>query len=128
MFKLGDKLVLITVILFVGSLYKMFWFSEGRGDFAQVTVEQIRSDHNAQKGKQLLSLSENKIIKIKGKVGISELEIVNGKIRFKSSPCPNQICVHAGWLEKGGEFAACLPNRVALELVANNTFFDAINF
>ncbi len=119
----------------------MFWFSEGRGDFAQVTVEQgkvdqIRmdqkksenDDHNVQEGKQLISLSENRTIQIVGKVGISELEIADGRVRFKSSPCPNQICVHSGWLEKGGEFAACLPNRVAVELVTNNTFFDAINF
>lgn len=129
MLKWGDKLVLILAIIFVGSLYKTFWFSEGHGDFAQVTVDQKEGVHSDGHGKnQLISLSENKIIKITGRVGVSELEILDGKIRFVSSPCPNQICVHAGWLEKGGEFAACLPNRIAVELVANNTFFDAINF
>ena len=120
MLKIGDKLVLIGGIGFVGWLYSMLWFSDGHGDFAQVTVDE--------KEQQLISLAENKIIEMKGKTGLSVLEVVDGKIRFKSSPCQNQICVHTGWLQHGGEFAACLPNQIAVEVVANNTLFDSINF
>ena len=120
MFKTGDKLVLIGALIFVGWLYSLFWFNNSHGDFVQITIDE--------KEQQLVSLAENKILKMKGKTGISELEINDGRIRFKRSPCPNQICVHAGWLQHGGEFAACLPNRVAVEVVANNTLFDAINF
>ncbi len=118
--KIGDKLVLIIGIVLVASLYKQLWFSEGHGDFIQITIDA--------KEQRLVSLAEDQILKMKGKVGISELEIHNGKIRFKHSPCTNQICVHTGWLEKGGDFAACLPNRIAVEVVANNTLFDSINF
>ena len=118
--KTGDKLVLISAVLFVGWLYSQFWFSAGHGDFVQITIDE--------KEQQLVSLAENKVLKMKGTAGISELEIKDGRIRFNRSPCPNQICVHAGWLQYGGEFAACLPNRVAVEVVANNTLFDAINF
>jgi len=120
MFKTGDKLVLISAVVLVGWLYSQFWFSDGRGDFAQITIDG--------KEQQLVSLAENKLIEVMGKTGISEIEIKDGRIRFKRSPCPNQICVHAGWLEHGGEFAACLPNHVAVEIVANNTLFDSINF
>lgn len=118
--KIGDKLVLIAGIIFVASLYKQLWFSKGHGDFVQITVDE--HEH------RLVSLADDQILKMKGKVGISELEIHKGKIRFTHSPCANQICVHTGWLEKGGDFAACLPNRVAVEVVANNTLFDSINF
>lgn len=120
MLKTADKIVLVGAVFFVGWLYSQLWFSDGHGDFAQVTIDE--------KEQQLVSLAENKIIEMKGKTGISKLEISDGRIRFKSSPCPNQICVHAGWLQHGGEFAACLPNRVAVEVVANNTLFDSINF
>ncbi len=120
MLKIGDKIVFVSAIVFVSYLYSQLWFSDGHGDFAQITIDDVEQ--------KLVSLSENKIIEMKGKTGFSVLEINEGRIRFKSSPCPNQICVHAGWLEYGGEFAACLPNRVAVEVVANNTLFDSINF
>ena len=44
------------------------------------------------------------------------IEVNDGKIRFLSSTCPDQICVHAGWLEHEDEFAACLPNNVIITI------------
>ncbi len=32
-----------------------------------------------------------------------------GAIRFSSSPCPGQDCVHAGRLSRPGQVAACIP-------------------
>ena len=46
------------------------------------------------------------------------LQVADGKIRFYSSTCPDQICVRAGYLSRPGESAACLPNKVAVKLVA----------
>lgn len=39
-----------------------------------------------------------------------------GGIAFHSSNCPDQICVHSGWLRHPGEAAACLPNRIFVRL------------
>lgn len=44
----------------------------------------------------------------------------DGKICFSQSDCPDQICVHAGKLEKAGEAAACVPNRVAISVQSGN--------
>ncbi len=118
--KIGDKLVILIGILFVASLYQQLWFSRGHADFVQITVDEQAT--------KVVSLADEQILAVQGEVGISELEIHEGKIRFKHSPCANQICVHTGWLEKGGDFAACLPNRIAVEVMANDAFFDAINF
>jgi hypothetical protein len=35
---------------------------------------------------------------------------------YVHSDCRDQICVNAGWLDRGGEWAACLPNRVILRI------------
>jgi len=45
-----------------------------------------------------------------------EVEIVGGRARVAASPCRDQLCVHAGWLEKPGDIAVCLPQRVIVEL------------
>lgn len=42
------------------------------------------------------------------------LEVKDHAIRFKSSDCPDQICVHAGWLSKDMDIAVCMPNQVAI--------------
>ncbi len=46
------------------------------------------------------------------------LQVSGGKIRFYSSTCPDQLCIHAGYLSRPGESAACLPRKVAVKLVA----------
>lgn len=121
MMKLGDKLVLLGGIIFVGWLYSALWFSsDDKVNFAQVTVDGEE--------KLILNLEEDQIVDTTGRAGISKLEIAGGRIRFLESPCPNKICINAGWLQHGGDFAACLPNRVAVEVAANNKLFDTINF
>lgn len=42
------------------------------------------------------------------------LEVKDHAIRFKSSDCPDQICVHAGWLSRDMDIAVCMPNQVAV--------------
>lgn len=39
------------------------------------------------------------------------LEVRDGAIRFEHSDCPDQICVHTGWLSRDSDIAVCMPNR-----------------
>ena len=54
------------------------------------------------------SLSEDGIYSFNGPLGITEIEINNGKARVVSSPCPNGTCIKSGW----SDTLCCLPNRV----------------
>lgn len=45
------------------------------------------------------------------------LEVRAHEIHFKSSTCPDQICVHAGWLRRDMDIAVCMPNRVSVVVV-----------
>lgn len=45
------------------------------------------------------------------------LEIENHEIHFKSSTCPDQICVHAGWLWRDMDIAVCMPNQVSIMVI-----------
>lgn len=46
------------------------------------------------------------------------LQVADGRIRFDTSTCRDKICIKAGFLSRPGESAACLPNKVAVKLVA----------
>jgi len=45
-----------------------------------------------------------------------EIEIDGGRARVIDSPCRDRLCVHAGWLERPGDVAVCLPRRVIVEI------------
>ncbi|MCL2107424.1 MAG: NusG domain II-containing protein [Oscillospiraceae bacterium] len=56
----------------------------------------------------------------------AEVEIDGGRARIASSPCPDQLCVHAGWLDKPGQSAVCLPRRVIVELRGARNEVDGV--
>lgn len=52
-------------------------------------------------------------IKVKGYVGITQIEIKNKEFRFINSECPNKQCVNSGWVSFPMMPVVCLPNGVS---------------
>ena len=44
------------------------------------------------------------------------IEYDQGRIRFAKADCPDQICVHTGWISRSGELAACVPGHLVLRI------------
>jgi len=44
------------------------------------------------------------------------VEIDGGRARVADSTCRDKLCVRAGWLERPGDVAVCLPQRVIVEI------------
>ena len=116
---LGDVLVILFGLIFVSYLFKSLWHNE------QAAKLQIRL---GDKIYATYSLDQNRNIDIQGSLGVTRIVIANGKARFASSPCPNQYCVHQGWLSHKGQAAICLPNQVSLELLGAKKPFDSLNY
>jgi len=116
---LGDILVFLLGLIFVAYLFKGLWQNE------QAAKLQIRL---GDKIYATYSLDQNRTIDIQGPIGTTRIVIANGKARFASSPCPNQYCVHQGWLNHKGQAAICLPNEVSLELLGGEKPFDSFNY
>ena len=45
-----------------------------------------------------------------------QIEIDGNRARVIDSPCRDKLCVRAGWLERPGAAAVCLPQRVIVEI------------
>jgi hypothetical protein len=71
------------------------------------------------------SLRINRIIDVPGPLGITQVEIRDGRVRVKADPGARQRCVRQGWLAPG-ETALCLPNRVSVERGAST--YDSLNY
>ena len=74
---------------------------------------------------QEASLRLNRQIEVSGPLGISRIEIRDGRVRVATDPSPRQLCVQQGWIPPGGA-AVCLPNRVSVENAAAG--YDSLNY
>ncbi len=57
-------------------------------------------------------LDEDKMFCVDGADGSLEIEIKDERVRVRSAPCRNQICVKTGWISKPYEQIVCAPNHV----------------
>lgn len=71
------------------------------------------------------SLRVNRRIDVPGPLGVTQVEIREGRVRVRADPGPRQLCVRQGWLAPG-ETALCLPNRVSVQ--RGLSAYDSLNY
>lgn len=53
----------------------------------------------------------------------------DGRIRIAHSDCPENICIHAGWIRFASEVLVCVPNKIVVEIIADtDPVVDAVVF
>ena len=81
------------------------------------------------KEKFVYSLAKDGIYKFKGLLGESSIQVESGKAKFLDSPCENKNCIQSGEISANGQWAACLPNGIFINIEGNNkeNTFDAVS-
>jgi hypothetical protein len=116
---IGDYLVIIASFIAVIFMFQQFW------SFAPASKLKIRLGNTIV---GTYDLNQTRELAIKGPIGIANISINQGKVRFKQSPCRNQYCVHQGWLSHAGQVAICLPNQISLQLMGAKNGYDSLNY
>ena len=62
------------------------------------------------------SLARDARYPIEGRRGTVVVEVSGGAVRVAESDCPGRVCVGMGAKDRPGEWIACVPNAVAVEL------------
>ncbi|WP_455197134.1 NusG domain II-containing protein [Kaarinaea lacus] len=117
---IGDRLLLVLALIFVVGLYIVYWGQSVYGNQAVIAI--------AGKHWRSIDLYQDGVYKVQGRLGISQLEVHDGKIRFISSPCDTKQCIHQGWIGQSGEIAACVPNTISVRILGPDPRFDTMNF
>lgn len=120
MMRTGDLMIVALCAMLVGAAWWLVWQPAGAAGVATLRVpgepaRQIRLD-----GRRELSVA--------GARGESRIAIRPGGVRFVASACSGKQCIHAGWLERAGDFAACLPNGVSLTLAGGKHGYDGLGY
>lgn len=108
---LGDALLIGGLL--ICALMSLFFFPSLRPPGAQAIIEAEGDLH------QRFDLSTDQIIPVFGPLGETVVEINDGRVRVKESPCPHKICVQMGFRDKKGDVIACIPNRVIVRIVGD---------
>ena len=57
--------------------------------------------------------------------GTNTILVEPGRIRVEAADCPDQICVHQGFISDGTVPIVCLPHQLVIEIVGGGEAFDA---
>lgn len=102
-FKKSDVIIIIAVIL-IGIL--LIWLMpSAKGSYAMIIYNGREIDR--------LPLDIDCVYRPEVNENV-EIEVKNGQVHFLHSDCPDKICVNTGWLDKSGQSAVCLPNRLSV--------------
>lgn len=50
-------------------------------------------------------------------LGTNVIEIKDGRAHVEEADCPNQDCVHQGWIDAAGQQIVCLPHKLTVDIV-----------
>lgn len=115
LFRKRDLLVFLAAVL-IAALGFLSWIS--RGDDAPVAV--IEQNGQELRRIDLSRVTETEEIHLDGEIPVT-IQVGPGEISIAESACPDQICVNTGVLTRPGQSAVCLPARVAVRMIGEDT-------
>ena len=87
---------------------------------------------NAKSGKQIEIYVDNELyktydiddeeeIKIEREEGYNVVKIHNHGAQITEASCPEKVCIHEGFITKPSESIVCLPNKVHIKIITDDT-------
>jgi hypothetical protein len=116
--KLKNDIILVVVVLIVAAagIFLLNHFKTD-GVYAVVKLDGVET------ARYPLSQNIEKVIET-GDNGKNTLVIKNGKAFIKDANCPDKICEGHNKISYTGETIVCLPHKVVIEIVAEDTSED----
>lgn len=122
----GDKLLTLGILVFVVIGFMINGTFAKQGAKSQNNMAIIKVEDEIIKSVTLPNSQKDWHFTVKGKMGPAIIEVNREKIRMHESPCPDQICVHRGWIDSPGETIICVPNRVVITIQQRDKGIDGI--
>ncbi len=88
------------------------------------TVANIYLDGELVRSIDLARLDEGFPFSVEGPAGANTIQAEPGRIRVSHADCPDQVCVHQGWISSAAVPIVCLPNRLVIEITTHSAQED----
>ena len=117
------KLTLAALVLVCAGSVAWLLLAPGRTDHP---VAVITLDGEVLDEIDLTQVQEPYSFTVTGKDGLTNTVLVGpGRIRVEKADCPDQICVHQGYISDGSQPIVCLPNRLIIQIQGGGDALDA---
>ena len=112
----------IAAIACVGLLATRLMGANTNADTATVVIR------DGEQNVYELPLSQNTTKGVTTDLGTNLIEIKDGRVHVEEADCPNQDCVHQGWIDAAGEQIVCLPHKLTVDIVdaSAETTYDVV--
>ncbi|NLO21148.1 MAG: NusG domain II-containing protein [Syntrophomonadaceae bacterium] len=107
-----NDILLIGIIIVISLAALLFINILGKSD--NITAVVIQNNKVIERI-DLSTVKEPRTITVSGDYH-NIIKVEKDRIRFEKSDCPEQICVHTGWLTKYGDIAVCMPNKTIIDI------------
>jgi hypothetical protein len=115
--KLRDMIVIVCLLAVSALFY--FYMTDGNGSIAEIEADGSRV---AEVDFSALGENEVKTFEINGVT----VKVDREGAYFEKSECTGQVCVKSGKINKAGQTAVCLPQRVSIQISGNNVQYDGV--
>jgi hypothetical protein len=103
-----DKFLIALLILFNAGLFYYFGAGFNKGNWVVIQV--------AKKNVARFPLSADRVVQVEGPLGVTEVEISQGRVRIVRSPCTLKVCIKSGYIQYADRISVCLPNNVVVRI------------
>ena len=109
------------VLLLAGSAAFLLLRPKSEGHVARITLDgQVVEEIDLSRVEQPYTLT------VDGPGGFSNtITVEKGRICVSKAGCPDQICVHQGYISDGSQPIVCLPNRLIIQIQVGGDGLDA---
>ncbi len=113
-------IILIIALLLVGVIFLIIWHFVYSTSGKYITIEQrgdIIGTYPLDRDATIPILYKNE--------GVNEIIIEDGSCYMNSAECPDHLCIKQGKIDKVGQTIVCMPNRVVVTVVGDDS--DALD-
>jgi hypothetical protein len=103
--------ILLIIVLIAAAALIWLSFSTQKNIEKGVAVIRINGEET-----QTLDLSFDDTYTIKGQNFSCEVTVKNGSVGITKSPCPDQTCIHMGFINQPNRTIVCLPNLLSISI------------
>lgn len=108
--KKGEKIIIIVILLV--SVFFIIFNRLNSKDKVMVSVKDANENTIL-----TFNINEDNYYTLQGNYGVFNIEVKDGRCRAIDVECPNQICVHTGWISVDNPVPIiCLPNGLIVSI------------
>lgn len=110
-FKIGDFLIFAVILVLAAGVWARFAVMQTEAAYGEIWKDGALYER--------IKLEEgyHTTITVKGESVTNVIEVDGLRMRVAQADCHDHVCVNSGWIERTGQIAVCLPNKMEIKII-----------